>query len=281
MSLSEQTKNLMLEIMQISTSATTRMLTPCLQTSSIYPITNPRTDFSPYQELVYNIFTETLSRAFPLTRETLTREALSKETTAKLASLITWKELVTLFIKQHQERPHPQLWRMPSSFLSFMKTSDSQKILDLQQRFPWLNNLLDFEWAEIELFMAEDPDLQQVFNKLKQDAYSNAKITDTLGKDSILLTNPVHQILNLQYPVWLSLEANFLLTKKNNYHLCLFRKLSDQQIYLLELQNSDLQILQQMDSTISPQSFRNLDEIGKIKEFCALGLVLMLNQAMF
>ncbi len=144
-----------------------------------------------YRRLVFNIIKDTLETTFPISFEYIKTEI--------------WDEMVFNYFSNHKCND-PQVWRMPEEFVDFCKTENYAAKFNL----PFLNDLLYFEWLEVELYMMEDVTYPQVNNT-----------TDWL-KEKIAV-NPEHKIIKLEYPI--HLEKPFeAANKKGDYFLLLFRE---------------------------------------------------------
>lgn len=121
-----------------------------------------------YRKLVYNIADDMLQNAYPLTHELLT----AKE----------WNNAVNDFFSNHACQS-PQVWYMPKEFYQFIKHTKHP----LLNKYIFLEELLLFEWLEVELFMMEDEPVEY------------AETGDVLF--SRLVLNPEHRLLTFQYPV--------------------------------------------------------------------------------
>lgn len=122
-----------------------------------------------YHDLIKNNIEGTLIKGFPLAHALLSQEQ--------------WQTVVEdFFLNGHSTSPF--LWKLPKAFLSFVKKKKYQK----RWNIPFLDELLHFEWIEIELFMQKDIPL-----KLKKD---------------LLYLNPEGKLLHYNYPVFekLSIE---------------------------------------------------------------------------
>ena len=86
-----------------------------------------------YKELIHYRFKEVLLSAFPRFFELLEEEKIN--------------ELIVAFIKSKPQTPY--IWKMPDEFRHFLSTTD------LAQSYPFMDDLLWFEWIEIELFMGD------------------------------------------------------------------------------------------------------------------------------
>ena len=84
-----------------------------------------------YQELIYHRFYEVISNCYPFSLDYFKDEV---------------EELIVEFI--HHEPKTPFIWQVPNEFRAFLKGR-------FQNKFPFLDNLLWYEWIEVELFMGE------------------------------------------------------------------------------------------------------------------------------
>lgn len=125
-----------------------------------------------YRRLVSNVVKGALDSAYPLTK--------------KLLGNKEWEELVFEFFSRHKIR-EPQVWKMPKSLLDYLNEHDHP----LKKVFPFLTELLLFEWAEIEIHMMED--IEQKIDDIK-GGYFEDKIV--LNEESVILplTYPVHKV---------------------------------------------------------------------------------------
>jgi len=171
-----------------------------------------------YRRLIFNGFDDTLRKAYPITFKVLGE-----------------KEFSVLVNKFCSEFPSgsPQLWKMPHDLLQFVE--QSRYSLD---RFPYLRDLLEFEWVEIEVQMM--PDL----NKSGDIAKVNLPVQDVLRER--LVVNLEHKVVELTYPVFrLPLEQ----IKKiegdpklhaGNYFLLTFRDPLTDKVHYTELSSFSL-----------------------------------------
>ncbi|MDE3123939.1 MAG: putative DNA-binding domain-containing protein [Bacteroidota bacterium] len=121
-----------------------------------------------YRRLVYNVIDDMLLNAYPLVYACIEQEE--------------WNELVQLFFSEHNCQS-PQVWYMPKEFYLFLHKRQHP----LLQKYPQLLNVMEYEWAEIALFMMEDI------------AVTYTTFGDVLF--SKLILNPEHCLLHLTYPV--------------------------------------------------------------------------------
>ena len=158
------------------------------------PVALPGADnsrLSHYRRLVYNIFDDSLQSAYPLTLQTLSDEE--------------WDGLVHDFVVNHPSQS-PQVWWMPRDFFRYI--SDLQHAII--NKYPYLPNLMEMEWLEVELFMMED---------IKTERYQDSQSTD--GK---LVINPEHRLVRFDYPVHLKNTGQIHSEDQGNYFLVMHRE---------------------------------------------------------
>lgn len=143
-----------------------------------------------YRRLVYNVVEDTLQSAYPLTFELLTTRE--------------WKSLVNRFFKEHA-CVSPQVWYMPRELYEFVTSKPSS----LTRRYPFLAELLWFEWLEVQLYMMEDV------------AVEYRREGDFLTERLVL--NPEHHLQYFSFPVHLKNARLITLSDKGNYFLIVHR----------------------------------------------------------
>jgi hypothetical protein len=129
-----------------------------------------RADRAPtYRRLVRSIIFGNLEKAYPITKASLKQEI--------------WHKLLSDFFAEWKI-PSPELWKMPYALLEFVQeTGYANKI-----NAPYLEDLLLFEWIEIEVFM------------MPNAAYSEiSKEGDVLN--DLLQLNLESILIKLEYPV--------------------------------------------------------------------------------
>lgn len=166
-----------------------------------------------YRSLVLNVIDDSLQNAYPLTYD--------------LLSLKEWNSLVSDFWANHSCQS-PQIWSMPKELFDYVSTQ-KHYLLD---KYVFLEELLWFEWLELEMFMMED---------IKRVATPNG---DLLFNRLIL--NPEHRIFDLEYPVHKirsKMISNsdrgkyFVIAHRNNKGDILFTDLSTALVRLIEYLN--------------------------------------------
>lgn len=111
-----------------------------------------------------------LQHAFPLTHHILQKKQ--------------WNLLVKDFLSK-EEFPSPFLWKMPETFVSYIQKN---KWGD-QFHIPYLEDLVHFEWVEIEMFMMPDAPRKTFSRK-----------GDIL--EDLVYLNPESRLLSYSYPVF-------------------------------------------------------------------------------
>ncbi len=90
-----------------------------------------------YRRLIFNIVDNSMKTAYPLTRKLLSKDE--------------WHELVDYFFRTQKSQEH-QVWRMPVMLYEYVRDND----LAIKKKYPFLIDLLHFEWIEIEVYTMED-----------------------------------------------------------------------------------------------------------------------------
>jgi len=171
---------------------------------------------STYRRLVFNLVSDALTIAYPITVATL--------------PAVEWQKLITKFFAEFP-CSSPQLWKMPKGLLDFVEQTNFG--LD---RYPYLRDLLEFEWIEIEVQMMEDvePDpYQQIIEPLLENFF---------------IVNPEHRVSSLAYPIFRMTSEDLSQFKDNevlkgNYFLLTFRHPETDKVHYSEISSFILLIL--------------------------------------
>lgn len=123
-----------------------------------------------------------------------------------------WKKSVKHFFENHSCQT-AQIWKLPFEFYGFYLQNE----LPFKKDFLFINELLHFEWLEIEVFMMEDLPIN--FFKMEGD----------LKKD-ILIPNPEIKILPLEYPIHVKKTREITAKDKGQYFVTLHRDYYDKQV---------------------------------------------------
>ncbi|MFZ9847220.1 MAG: DNA-binding domain-containing protein, partial [Flavobacteriales bacterium] len=142
-----------------------------------------------YRRMVYNVIDDTLQSAFPLTLALLTEEE--------------WNYAVDLFFSTHAAQT-PILWRLPEEFVDFSNSLE----FPLKKKYPFISELLLFEWMEVKIFMVKD-------------ISSEFSTQGNIQSDKLVL-NPESQFLHFTYPVHLKKANEISEEDKGNYFLVMY-----------------------------------------------------------
>lgn len=155
-----------------------------------------------YRRLVYNIVNDNLESAYPIAYGFLEDEIREK--------------LVFDFFSKHECQSY-QIWKFPKEFYEFVVKENYSEQLNL----PVLNDLLKFEWEEMEMYNMEDL------------AYPEFKPEGDIIKD-VLAINPEFKLLALKYPVHLE-KPDAAQQKEGNYFVLLYREQESGNIQFVDL----------------------------------------------
>lgn len=156
-----------------------------------------------YRRLVYNIASDILETAYPITFSYLEKDV--------------WDELVKDYFSNHKCQT-AQVWRMPLEFYEYCKTNDIGSRLNI----PFLNDLLLFEWLELEVHTMEDQPYPS-FTSEGNWLYNRIAI------------NPEYKLIPLEYPVHTTPPSTELLEKKGNYFLLIYREKETGNVQFIDL----------------------------------------------
>lgn len=156
-----------------------------------------------YRRLVYNIVTDILETAYPITYSYLNKEI--------------WNDLVNEYFTEHKCQT-TQVWRMPLEFYEYCIAKNKTEELNT----PFLNDLLYFEWLELDVHTMEDID------------YPPFKIEGDLLSEQIVL-NPEYRIIPLSFPVHTTPPGEELTAKKGNYFLLIYREKESGNVQFVDL----------------------------------------------
>lgn len=156
-----------------------------------------------YRELVYSVVNDTMSNAYPILKNFVSKKE--------------WDDSIQYFFENHKSQT-TQIWRLPLEFYEFYVENPFPSARSI----PFLNELMFFEWLEIEVFMMEDLEFLP-FSK------------NGNPKTDILIPNPEIKILPLQYPIHNKPTHKITETDKGQYFVSLHRDFYDKQVKFNEL----------------------------------------------
>lgn len=156
-----------------------------------------------YRRLVFNITNNALKQAYPVAYRLLSTEQ--------------WESLVADFFENHDAQEY-RIWLMPKEFYLFVKEKKYYKTFDI----PFLNDLLLFEWIEIEVHTMSD------------EKFPEFKTEGDLWNDVFVL-NPEYKLLELQYPVHTKKTNAITKDDKAYYYLLVYREFNNMSVQFMNL----------------------------------------------
>jgi len=145
-----------------------------------------------YSRLVFNVIDDTLRSAFPLTVDLFSEEE--------------WETTTRRFFASHRCNSY-SVWKMPFEFYQYIISSEDELI----NKFPFLDELLLFEWTEIEIHMMEDKMFPEI------------SFTGDFEND-VIAFNPEFKILQMKYPVHLKNPNEITETDEGVFSVLIFRQ---------------------------------------------------------
>lgn len=207
-----------------------------------------------YKRLIYTIIDDAIESAYPIARSILSDDQ--------------WKEMIDAFVTEHNCQ-HPQLFRMPEEVIQFAVDKNFAVKFDI----PHLIDVLQFEWAEVEIHSMKDEVIPEI-----------SKVNDLLN--SKLQFSPYCQLLALEYPVH-HLRKIDVANSKGEYFMLVYREESGTVQYLeltalthyllIELSSGNLTLKNALDCVISEEENQNeLYNLGVLflKEMQAVNVLL-------
>lgn len=185
-----------------------------------------------YRRLVYNIIDDTFEGAFPITRSFLSDEE--------------WHRLINDFFANHNCQT-PSVWKLPFEFYEHVLNT----ALEIKTTYPFLTDLLYFEWLEIEVHTMPDID--------------NGKVTQNGSwlKDTIAI-NREFKLVRFNYPVHQCKPSELNTNLYNgDYFVLIYREQDSGDVQFFNLSALYAFIISQLEIPT-----KNLDEI--ISEVCTL-----------
>lgn len=168
-----------------------------------------------YRRLVFNIALDTLETAYPITYSFLSNEQ--------------WSELTKRFFAEHKCNT-TQVWRMPLEFYDYCKENNVAEQLQIS----FLNDLLYFEWLELEVHTMDDI------------AYPSFQENGSWLQDQIVL-NPEYKLVAFEYPVHTTAPTDNLEEKRGNYYFLIYREKESGNVQFLDLSMLHVFILENIN----------------------------------
>jgi hypothetical protein len=163
-----------------------------------------------YRELFFNNIENTLSNAFPVLHQVL--------------PATDWQMLCEDFFSMHQCHT-PHLSHLPAEFIDFAKTQTHIATPD------WLIELAEWEWSELELFLAQDIDIK---NTMGDNPIQGVPVVSPLLRLH-QCRYPVHQIGTQFIPDAPSEQLWYLLAWRKPDHSIGFMQLTQLTALILEM----------------------------------------------
>lgn len=196
-----------------------------------------------YRRLVFNIAADIIETAYPIAHSYFDEQV--------------WKDLVYDYFLEHKCQT-TQVWRMPMEFYEYCLEKNIQEKLNI----PFLNDLLHFEWLEMEVHTMEDIE------------YPKTKQTGDWMNDVIAL-NPEHKLVPLTYPVHTTAPGEELIAKKGNYFLLIYREKESGNVQFVDLSMFYIYILENIkngallkDILVEANSIFQINDIKLLKDRC-------------
>lgn len=193
-----------------------------------------------YRRLVFNIASDIIETAYPITYSFLPKE--------------TWEKLVFDYFVEHKCQT-TQVWKMPLEFYDYCVKKDIQSQLNL----PFLNDLLYFEWLELEVHTMEDIPYPEF--KSEGDWF-NTKIA----------INPEFKLIKLIYPVHTTAPTE-LAGKEGTYFLLIYREKESGRVQFMDISIMYAYIIEQIsygellkDVLVEANNLFQLNNISLLKE---------------
>ena len=137
--------------------------------------------------------------------------------TANLLEAGEWDRLVNDFFTDHKAQS-PQVWKLAGEFFGYWKSNPHA----LMEKYPFLPDLLAFEWIEIEVFMMEDI------------PYPGASDNGDYLADPVAF-NPEHRIIRVEYPVHIRNAKRITSADKNDHYILIFREQESGKVQFIDM----------------------------------------------
>jgi len=166
-----------------------------------------------YRRLVYQVVRDSMDAAYPITLAALEENQ--------------WDALVQDFFSNGQPKS-PQIWKLPFEFYTYHLEQSSGDKLGL----PWLDDLLYFEWMEIEVYNMPDRE------------HPKFRHSGDLLRDRLVL-NPEHEVIRLGYPVHLH-SVGKATELAGDYFVLLYREPEKGRVRFMDLSALHVYLLSQL-----------------------------------
>jgi len=194
-----------------------------------------------YRRLVFNIVKDIVETAYPIAYSYLNNDI--------------WEDLVYNYFVEHKCQT-TQVWRMPLEFYDYCVEKNIAEKLNI----PFLNDLLYFEWLEMEVHTMEDIEYPVI---TQTGDWTNDKIA----------INPEYKLIKLTYPVHTTAPGEELTNKKGDYFLLMYREKESGNIQFIDLSMFYTYILENLkngailkDILVEANSLFRINDIKLLKD---------------
>ncbi|PZU91655.1 MAG: hypothetical protein DI529_00370 [Chryseobacterium sp.] len=191
------------------------------------PKTSNQENTPEYRRIVFGIIKDTLKTAFPIARKFIGKKK--------------WKKLVYYFFANHKCKT-PQVWKLPLELCEFY----SETPFPFKKQYPFLLELLQFEWLEIEVFMMEDAEIPEF-------------VIEPTPEQEIIVGNPEIKILGLQYPIHTKKTKDITDGDRGQYFVTIHRNIIDKEVYFNDLAYPFIEMIVQLNEENT--TLENLEKI--------------------
>ena len=180
-----------------------------------------------YRRLVFNVIFDVMSSAYPISRVVFGHE---------------WKSFLERFFADHKCQ-HYQVWQLPEELLIWVRNNDIEE----KSRYPFLEELLTFEWLEILAYNESDKP------STNHNKTGNWKVNN-------LVINPHHYLIRLEHPIH-KMKAQESVNHKGDYFVLIYRDLEELNVRFIELSAFFALVLEDAGS--------KLDLVSVAKNICS------------
>lgn len=167
-----------------------------------------------YRRLIFGVVRDAIENSYPIALDYIHREI--------------WDEMLNDFFGTHKCQSY-QVWNIAGEFFEYAVSNDWAK----QYKLPLLNNLLQFEWAETEMYNMPD-----------EARPSYAHSGDMMHYVPVF--NPEFRIYQFEYPVH-KMRPEQAATHRGRYFMLMFRDHVDGRIHFMDLSVFWVWMIEQMD----------------------------------
>lgn len=179
-----------------------------------------------YRDLIFNIVWDGVSNAYPIMTDFLGEDKM--------------KTLVEKFFATHK-CSNPQVWAMPKEFMDYAIQNEPSLI----NEYPFLPDLILFEWKEIEIYMMPDKPIPAFTKK------------GSLWSDKMVF-NPESEVVKFSYPVFMLHPDEITEEFKNEYYVLLHRDFDTKEVLFHNVSELSAKVIDVLKE--QPLSYRELEK---------------------